>query len=358
MFLKRFGKVRRPPSLAVPTPLPRATPSATAAARRLSLCFGFFRRFRCSASLLSPRPLLRLLLVAPAAFASAQEAGPAPAAETISMQDVHRVSLQLTADIEALRAFAGAQPVSDWAWSIGDAAPRHLFYMAQNLYTKTNELAREMTGIPAVAIPPVPRGEITQADAFALVNMAHNRLKGIATRLRAPIGTDQNVDLSSRPAVVMASMVMASRQLNAMLHREFRHPDIYQQIEKAVFRAGQLSGDYPPIPSLEAGRSTTDVYRQVIDCLDLVYQLATANNLPAMRLNFRRERRRRDVVVADVYGLSALLAADLAWLAPRLGAIDGDQSSTPYARPAPIFPSQTYRLTQVLATQLRSLTGP
>ena len=291
------------------------------------------------------------------AFAAAQETQPqADAAPGVSPQDVHRATLQLAADIEALRVVAGAPTVSDWTWSINDAAPRHLFYMAQTLYKKTNALAREITGIPAVALPPVPVGEISEADAFALVNVAHNQLKAIALRLRAPVASDPIVDLSSRPEVVMATMVMASRQLNVMLHSEFRHSDIYQQIEQAVLLAGQLTGDYPPLPPLEAGKSTVDVYGQMVDCLDLMRQLAAANDLPALRLNFRRERRRRDATVADLYGLSTVLAADLGWLVPRLRVADaGETPVSPYVRPTPIFPSHTYRLTLMLASQLRVL---
>ena len=297
------------------------------------------------------------LLVGLAASTSAEETAPSAEAE-VSVRDVHAVALELAADIEALRAYIGAPAVDDWTWSITEAVPRHLFYMAQVLYRKSNELVREMTNVPSVAMPPLPTGEVGEDDALALLTSTHIKLKGVATRMRAPISTDSLAAPSARPAVVMASMVMTSRQLNAMLHREFRHPDVYRQIENAVGHAAQLANGYPPLPPLEAGRATADVYRQVIDSLELLRRLAVANDLAALRLNFRRERRRTDVVVADVYGLATLAAADLAWLTPRLRE-DGAEAAPalPYASPSPIFPSHTYRLAFVLVTQLRTATA-
>ena len=299
------------------------------------------------------------LLCSATAFAQQAEQGanpqnPQAPASVASVQDVHGVALDLAADIEALRIFMGAPAVDDWTWSITEAAPRHLFYMAQVLYRKSNELVREMTNVPSVAMPPMPSGEVGADDALALLTATHNKLKGIATRMRAPIPPTTSANPSSNPAVVMASMVMASRQLNAMLHREFTDPDVYGQIESAVGHAARLADGYPSLPPMEAGRATADVYRQVIDCLELLRRLAVANNLPSLRLNFRRERRRSDVVVADVYGLATLAAADLAWLTPRLRGADAEPPALPYPRPSPIFPSHTYRLTLVLDTQLQT----
>ena len=294
------------------------------------------------------------LLCSATAFAQQAEQGANPQAPA-SIQDVHAVALDLAADIEALRIYMGAPAVDDWTWSITEAAPRHFFYMAQVLFRKSNELVREMTNVPSVEMPPMPSGDVGADDALALLTATHNKLKGIATRMRAPIPPTTSADPSSNPAVVMATMVMASRQLNAMLHREFTDPDVYGQIESAVGHAAKLANGYPSPPPMETGRATADVYRQVIDCLELLRRLAVANDLPSLRLNFRRERRRSDVVVADVYGLATLVAADLAWLTPRLRGADAESPpALPYPRPSPIFPSHTYRLTQVLDTQLQT----
>ena len=290
-------------------------------------------------------------------FATAEETEPDAVEQPVSLQDVHRVNLVLVANVEALRVFADKPLVDTWSWRINDATPRHLFFMAQILHMKSSKLAQEMVDVPSMASPPVPAGEISEADVFALLNVVNDQIEGIATRLQVPVATNPTTNMSWRSAVVMGAMITTSRQLSAMLHREFRYADIYSQIEGAVYSAAQLTGAYPPLPQLEVSRSAVDIYSGLIECLEYMRRFAINNDLPSLRLNFRRESRRRDVAVADVYDLAALTAADMAWLTSRVLISDAEETPLPYSRPIPILPSHSYRLTLVLDTQLRNMIG-
>ena len=72
-----------------------------------------------------------------------------------------------------------------------------------------------------------------------------------------------------------------------------------------------------------------------------------------LKLNLRRELRRRDIAPADVYDLATTLLSEVAYLTLVLDAKDVD--APPIERPKHIFPSHVYRIAGMLQDELARL---
>ena len=110
---------------------------------------------------------------------------------------------------------------------------------------------------------------------------------------------------------------------------------------------------YGELPPFEPGKVPADVYRRVLECLELATVIGEKRGVSVLKLNLRRELRRRDIVPADVYDLATTLLSELAYLTLVLNARDVE--APPIERPGHVFPSHVYRMAGMLQDELARL---
>ena len=164
---------------------------------------------------------------------------------------------------------------------------------------------------------------------------------------------------TASPRDVFREIIQASRQLNHLLDRQFKPEDVYGRLElAATYVAGALTEDesspvYGLLPPFEAGKVPADVYRRVLECLELATVIGEKRDVQMLRLNLRRELRRRDIAPADVYDLATTLLSELAYLTLVLDA--KDVPAPEVERPTHIFPAHVYRMAGMLQDELARL---
>ena len=99
--------------------------------------------------------------------------------------------------------------------------------------------------------------------------------------VRRELGMTYGAELAAlepdrQPRDVFRETIQASRQtLNFLLDRQFKPEDVYGRLElAATYVAGALTEDesvpvYGVLPPFEAGKVPADVYRRVLECLEL-----------------------------------------------------------------------------------------
>lgn len=258
--------------------------------------------------------------------------------------ELHGTLAQLRAGVEALRSAKGDAVVEKAPWPVADAAPRHLRGAAQTLLLKANRLALETARLPAVEPP-------QDAAALASLEGAQGQLVEVMRVLGVEAPNAPLAGAAPPLADILVQMLQASRQLSAMLLEDLNAEDVYDLVDMALVRLGAVAGGgFPP---LVPGAAPADLQQRLLDCLELVQQAAARRNMPALGLDLAAARSRRDLDLADLYDLAALLLADVGQLAPQQGSQALPPS--PYPRPAPAFPSHVHRLAGALAIRLRAL---
>ena len=126
----------------------------------------------------------------------------------------------------------------------------------------------------------------------------------------------------------------------------------------ATYVAGALTEDetvpvYGELPPFESAKVPADVYRRVLECLELATVIGEKRGVDVLKLNLRRELRRRDIGPADVYDLATTLLSEVAYLTLVIDAKDVD--APPIERPKHIFPSHVYQIAGMLQDELAVL---
>ena len=225
---------------------------------------------------------------------------------------------------------------------------------------KANRLAEELGAAERVAPPTLLEEEIVPANVLGIVDLARVQIDAVRGELGMTYGAEaRDLDPDREPRDVMREIVQASRQLNFLLDRQFKPEDVYGRLElAATYVAGALTEHesepaYGRLPPFESGKMPADVYRRVLECLELATVVGEKHGISMLKLNLRRELRRRDIVPADVYDLATTLLSELAYLTLVLDARDVE--APPIERPSHIFPSHVYRLAGMLQDELARL---
>ena len=284
----------------------------------------------------------------------------AAADEEITPAHVYQAVEQLSANINLIREVMGRPETTTDPWVVIDAQPRHVFYQALTLLRKANRLAEELGAAERAAPQTLLEEEIVPADVLGVVNLAGAQIDAVRGELGMSYGAEtRDLDSTREPRDVLREIVQASRQLNFLLDRQFKPEDVYGRLElAATYVAGALTEDestpvYGELPPFEPGKVPADVYRRVLECLELATVIGEKRGVSVLKLNLRRELRRRDIVPADVYDLATTLLSELAYLTLVLNARDVE--APPIERPRHVFPSHVYRMAGMLQDELARL---
>ena len=282
------------------------------------------------------------------------------AEEEITPAHVYQAVTQVSANIGLIREVMGRPELTTEPWVVIDAQPRHVYYQALTLFRKANRLATELAGAERQVPPSVLGEEIVPADVYAVVALARGHVDTVRRELGMTYGAEQAaLEPDRQPRDVFRQIIQASRQLNHLLDRQFKPEDVYGRLElAATYVAGALTEDasdpvYGVLPPFEAGKVPADVYRRVLECLELATVIGEKRDIDVLRLNLRRELRRRDIAPADVYDLATTLLSELAYLTLVLDA--KDVPAPEIERPEHIFPAHVYRMAGMLQDELARL---
>ena len=284
----------------------------------------------------------------------------ASADEEITPAHVYQAIDQLSANINLVREVMGRPEAATEPWVVIDAQPRHVFYQALTLLRKANRFAEELGAADRVAPPALLEEEILPSNVLAVVDLARGQIDAVRHELGMTYGAEaRDLDPDREPRDVLREIVQASRQLNFLLDRQFKPEDVYSRLElAATYVAGALTEDesepvYGRLPPFESGKIPADVYRRVLECLELATVIGEKHGVAMLKLNLRRELRRRDIAPADVYDLATTLLSELAYLTLVLDAKDVE--APPIERPSHVFPSHVYRMAGMLQDELARL---
>ena len=300
------------------------------------------------------RPLV-FVLAASLCSAGAIAAEP----DVIEPPHVYQAVRQIAQEVELIREVMGRPKLEVPAWVVDHAEPRHVFYQVQTLFRQVGRLTQQLTGEESV-MPPVPVGEIKPQHVLRVVQAAQERVERVLDELDIAYRAElPALEPNREPRDVFREAVQAIRQLNLMLDRPIQPRDVYGCLElAAAYVAGALTEDesnpvYGTRPPFDPGKVPADVYRRVLECLGIAQEIGSQHGIAVLRLNLRRELRRRDIEPSDVYLLATTLLAEVAYLTLTLDAKDVDLP--PIERPKHIFPSHVFQMAGMLQDELARL---
>lgn len=293
-----------------------------------------------------------LTVIAPVGTPQADEAG------QITPQDVFKAVVELRSEIEQVRVVMGRPKPTPRSFRVRDVEPRHVYYQAQTLFRKANQLAQDVVGITRQAPRPAPEADIQPADVLGLVNDAQLQIQTVKNALGVDTAYPYaNLDKRKDLPDVLHDIVEAGRQLNWMMDRLVGWDIVYDRVILALtYMAGVLPDErrYPDLPAHQTGKFPDDVYDELMTCMELSRAPAKQHGVTVLRLEIVKPAEGGATPV-DVYDLATTILSDIADLTWRL---DGKDVAPPdYPHPDRVFPSHVYQLVKVLEAQLTLLAG-
>ena len=295
--------------------------------------------------------------VAGASSVRGQESEPAP--PSLQPADVFvRVGV-VRAELELIRLEMGRQRHGGELYEISNVAPLGTYVQALALLRKSSRLCYEHTHTHTEEIEPEPAtSQVRPEHVYRVVDAALDRLG----RVKEKLGITEEVESSALDASkttldVFRSIVLANRQLNFLLDRQYAPSDVYEQITLAIGYTSRLLASFPgatripPTPEFVRRKRPADVYERLFGCVQLVGSVARHSGLEIVRLT-RIERDQAQITPGDVYGLATLMVSELAHIHARLA--DAEPPVPPYY-PGRKLPSHVYQRVGILEAQLIEL---
>lgn len=270
--------------------------------------------------------------------------------------DVFNHVALVRAEIELIRQEMGKPKLARPEIQVADVAPREVYFQALILYGEADRLCSELTGRRA-SPPPRPTREIRPTDVLTLVGDTLECLMIIKKELNInKTSVKPQRDASKTPSDVFRSIVQASRQLNLMLERQIAPSDVYQRITQAMDYTAFLLNHLrvskiklPSPPPFEHGKMPSDVYSRLIECFNLIKEIAQISGLHVLKANLEEDR--SQITPGDVFILAKILVAELAHLNQLIGNLHPPRSFYPGRK----FPSHVYQAAGIFKIQLGEL---
>ena len=275
-------------------------------------------------------------------------------AQSVENPDVYAMASQVADEIEIIREVMG-RPFDDSPRLPATGVSQfEVYFQAQTLFRKSNQLAQEYAGAARVPAPSVPEGELLPADTHAVVAAALEQVLAV----KEALGIEQEIPAQSRGSAsatgVFMTILDTNRQLNLLLDVPILPRDVYEQVTLAVlYSAAILSQqgveDYVPNAApFDGYKRPADVYRMLLNSADILSRLADRSGVSVLRLSSRRNIP-DDIEPGHVYDVARILVAGLAVVSDAVGAEDVFPEME---QPEQIFPTQVYARATVLLQQL------
>ena len=295
--------------------------------------------------------LSRLLIILLAAFsmsaAHAQE-GETLAIDQITDNHVYQQVGVLRNEIEQIRLLVGERPPRSRSFRVSDVQPRQVYFQAQTLFRKANQLAQEIAGVSRQAPATAPDREIVAGDVYQMLSAARDQLQVVrgALQVNEPVQVP-DLPRNRQMSDVMLETVMVMDVFNTLIQERADWPGIYDRLVQIITYAGGAVPEdsrYPQLPAHECCKMPQDVIVVLLEAMERVRPVAEDAGLTVVRVE-SMEAEEGGASTDTVYDLTTTLVTDFAELTLRIG---GDDIAPPdYPRPARIFPSHAFQLAQV-----------
>jgi hypothetical protein len=267
---------------------------------------------------------------------------------------------QLLAEIETLRLEMGRARDARVPMQVRDAAPREVFYFAQTVHRKANQLCVELGASSVDAPSAALTGRAAPADVLRVLESArqrvaqarlHLRLEGDAPAadLPGPLWPDAGKTSSD----VLAGCLAASRQLNVMIATAFASRDAYEVLTQCLAISERLlalqGAAFPPPPPFERRKFPRDVFQVLWETCQTFYRALLGWGVKVVEV----ERGFVGEEPTDVYDLATLLLSELDYVASFLPIKPVPRAAGP--APLPVLPSHNYQRARQLQTAIGAL---
>jgi hypothetical protein len=265
------------------------------------------------------------------------------------------------ADIEALRLEMGRARDARVPMQVRHAAPREVFYFAQTVHRKANQLCVEL-GAASVEAPRAGRqGRAEPADVLLVLDCVRERL-AVARRQLQLEGDTVETDIpgplqplaGKTPSDTMYGCLVASRQINTMLATAFVSRDGNGILMRSIAIAEALlrmhGAELPAPPPFERRKSPRDVFQVLWETCQTFYRTLLSWGVKVVEVN-------RGFVgedPTDVFDLATLPLAELEFVAshfPELGPV-----RAPEPPPSPVLPAHNFQRARQLQAAVAALT--
>lgn len=282
------------------------------------------------------------------------------ATETVAPPDVYQAVRALQSDIEAIRFVMGRHPVADRGWVIYAAEPRHVYYQAQTLFRRANQLAQELAQASRKRARPTPNNTIEPHHVLALVADTAKQIEAVKASLSVHVTPASAArDPTKQPKDVLRLIAQTSHELSVLLDQQYKPQDSYRRVVMSLAYVMGLArpnrGNEPPptgpIPTHVAGKMPSDVYAELLECMRITESIAESKGLKA--LQFEAGSRTGAISPADVYDIATLLMSELTYLSWHLNTLP-----IPFGgleEPDHVFPSHVFQVAQLAHEQLSIL---
>lgn len=266
---------------------------------------------------------------------------------------------QLLGEIETLRLDMGRNKDARVPMQVRDAAPREVFYFAQTVHRKANQLCVEL-GASSVNPPSAAlTGRARPADVLRVLDSARERLAQARLHLHLEGDTYQPdlpgplwPDSGKTPSDVLSGCLLASRQLNAMLATAFVSRDGHGLLIQCLGITENLldlhGAALPPPPPFERRKSPRDVFQALWETCQPFYRALLEWGVKVVEVN-------RGFVgedPSDVYDLAALILSELEYVASFFPLKDA-RLAVPV--PMPVLPAHNYQRARQLQAAIGAL---
>lgn len=268
-----------------------------------------------------------------------------------------RVELVLK-ELDLIRVEMGKPKANRSPLQVSQAAPFEVYFQARTLYEKANRLAFEQTGSLGQELEAIPASEVQPGNVWSVVDAALQRI----LKVKSTLGISGTVTetLPHRaivPTDVFLSIVMANRQLNVLLERQYAPRDVFRQVTVAIHYTATLLSRFPgsqripkPLP-IEHGKTPANVYHRLGECVSRLVTIADWSGVSLLDVEVAHTSQ-DSIQPSDVYDLASLLVSDLAYLHSQLPGL-----REPYQAfdPGRKFPSHVYQRAGMLLDQINHL---
>ena len=275
-------------------------------------------------------------------------------AQSVENPDVYALASQVADEIELIREVMG-RPFDDSPRLPATGVSQfEVYFQAQTLFRKSNQLAQEFAGTARVPAPPVPEGELEPGDTQAVVAAALEQVMLV----KEALGIDMQLPEQSRGSAsatgVFMTILDTNRQLNLLIDVPILPRDVHEQVTLAVLYSAAILAnlgveDYvPDAEPFDGYRRPADVYRLLLNSADALSRMAEKSGVSILRLSSRRNIP-DDIEPGHVYDVARILVAGLAIVSD---ALDAQDVFPDLEQPELIFPTQVYARATVLLQQL------
>ncbi|HET7925118.1 MAG TPA: hypothetical protein VFL30_09470 [Rhodanobacteraceae bacterium] len=296
------------------------------------------------------RSFMRLAVVLlPVAAAHAQDRDNAAA---------YALANQVADELELVRERMGRPFDDSPRLPVSAVSELELYYQTQSMLRKANQLAQDLAGVAPRSPGPVPSGDISSADVYALLedSLAQIRVAAEAIGITERATFEQRVTSIAATGVFLV-VIDINRQLNQMLRVPIGNTEVFEEVSAAITSAAALLATFPgatPVPEpppFDGYKRPADVYERLTECMDAVIRVAPKVGVPVLGLSARRNVP-EDTEPGHAYDIARFLVADLTAFAD---ARDAPRMRVSLPAPKHVFPTEVYAHAGILLRQLEEL---